>query len=159
MLSLVCGRCNGDIAMLWVTLVCLGFWVMYRRTREISWGYIVVISVIASGIVVLITNPTLSYDIDENQTLSIYSPTTYPFTVQQSHDWSTSEISVRVVLGWPDGFLLLVSESIPYQSEYIILSVFETVVGVAIVGLLLQIPIFLTLEAVANRKSKVDTLH
>jgi hypothetical protein len=107
--------------MLVPILVPIIVWRRYRRQPEKQETYTFVLGFLTL-VVTVVTGaflPIVDVPIDSDQTLRVFPPTTFPFTMQQYRDYSTDQFHYRIVLGWPDGYPVYELESEDDQGHLI----------------------------------------
>ncbi|MHA1135568.1 MAG: hypothetical protein ACTSSE_03700 [Candidatus Thorarchaeota archaeon] len=114
---------------------------------------------LVAGIVLVSSSigPILEIPAESEQTIRVFAPTAFPFTLQQHRDYNNNMFHYEIVVGWPDG--LTIYETIPMddQGEFILQRHIQTtvVLGLYVIsGLALAFPVILAYQRL-REKSRI----
>lgn len=95
--------------MLIVIVTVVIAWLSARESTIEKTIFLLSVGLITSYIVAVMASfpPIMTIQLSENEALRVFSPTAYPFCIQQYRNYDTHLFSYTVSLGWPEGLSLL----------------------------------------------------
>ena len=152
--------------MLIVIVIVVVTWLLVSETGKEKIVVLLSVGLITSFIVAVTASlpPIMEIPLSENEALRVFSPTAYPFCIQQYRNYDVNLFSYAVSFGWPEGIPLLQFALQEDQSHFIHAQHYFSGLSLGLLLLLVVVVLvgFLTLierKSIVPRKQRRFSVH